>query len=166
MDIHLRKIQLIIHECSVKNFSEILTHIDKAKADVINCEYLNDFSVFLVELSGTYASISRLESLLTTHPSNYSYHIQNCNQEQSTAGLEYVIECKTIGSRDGFITLVNWLNSFKAIIKHCQYVDESADKIHFQITFINHGEISISEMKHQFYDICDQWELDGFIECA
>ena len=166
MDTHLRKIQLIIQDCTVSNFAYILSQVEKAKADLINCEYMQEFSVCLFELSGTYASIARLESLLSVQNQAFTYRIRNCEDNQAASGLEYIIECKTIGSRAGFVTLVNWLKSFNAHIKHCQYLDESAEKIHFQITFLNLGEISISEMKHQFYEICDQWELDGFIECA
>jgi glycine cleavage system regulatory protein len=132
---------------------------------IILCEYMQDFKIILLQISGTYLNVTQCEKKINAIISESHIRIQKPEPEDENK-LHYHIECRSINQLDGYCSIIDWLTSLCMKIESSQLFCLNPDKYEFQITFSVEKNTHISDMKLAFYEICDDFGLDGSIELA
>lgn len=165
MNTHHKEIQIIIHESSNSLFINVMNHIKRTQCQVMICEYMQDFKIILLQISGTYLNVNQCEKKLKNLISSDLIRVQTPPTQEKNK-VNYHIECRSLNHLDGYCNIIEWLSSLDTTIESSQLFCPSNDKYEFQISFSINKDTHISEVKLSFYDICDDHGLDGSIELA
>jgi len=165
MNTHHKEIQIIILESTNDLFLQAMNIIKRNQCQVMMCEYLQDFKVILLQISGTYLNVTQCEKKMRILCPSEHLRTQSPNQDE-IGKLHYHIECRSLSQLEGYCNIVEWLASLDAGIESSQLISPSSEKYEFQISFSINKHTHISDMKLSFYEICDDHGLDGSIELA
>ena len=166
MNQHRKKLQLSVMDCSVSIINELTSLAKVAKCDLITLDYVNIYRVLHIQIEGPIFGINHYEGKLSTILQDLQYYIHTPENKSAILALSYSIQGKLFSNQEGFENILLWLESIEAKTNSVQVQNLQESGIHFQIDILIQPNISIRQMKEDFYELCDEHDVEAYIESS
>ena len=164
MNQHRKALQISILSCDNACIPALIQLIKNCKCDILTLDFVRTYRALHMQIEGTFVGINHFQQLAGEKFNDQHMTLTEIQLKKDSPHLAYTLSGKLFSRSDGFDELLLWTEQIQATVISMQLQNMEEAGYHFQIDILVGPEIGIRQMKEDFYELCDNFDMEGYID--